>query len=376
MAAEGSLAVLIFEGGRLAQSDVEADFGAIREAVALDAVERVLGLQPGGLVDRVLLITNRPALARAAESLGAEADLDPSSEPFRFSARLTSLVRREGLGRVLVFGGGSAPLVSAAQWAAMARTLREHQELLLVNNPVSPDIIGLVPADRLLSLPAAGSDNALGRLLLGAGLPKKVLEPVPEVNFDLDTPTDCAVLAWGGEAGPRARRALLSCPWVANLAERVRRLSDLLARANAEVAVIGRAGPPATSTIEDQLPCRLRVISEQRGMRAQGVPRRMASLVGSMLDELGPERFMARLAAIVDAVVWDTRVLFAHWGGRVTRADRFRADVGRVDEIADPTVARFAAAVWRAPLLALLGGHSLVHGGLWYLAERAAARRG
>jgi hypothetical protein len=363
---------VLFEGGAAPATALEADFLAVREAAAADAVERLLALRDAGAVDRVLVVTNRPALAREASALGARVDLDAGRGRFHFGQRLASLIRRERLERVLVLGGGAAALLPSARLADVARALADRPRVVVVNNPVSPDVVGVSPAERILDLPPPPSDNALGRLLLESDLPRLVLDPEPAVSFDLDTPADCAVLAGEAAAGPRTRRALDGCAWVGRIARRLEGVVRALATPGAGVAVLGRAGSPVTDYIERRLPCRLRLVSEQRGMRARGEAA-AASLAGALLDELGPERFLTQIARVAEAVVWDTRVVFAHWGARVSRADRFRADAGMVDQVEDPRVRRLAAAVWDGPVAAVAGGHNLVHGGLWCLAVRAEA---
>ena len=68
----------------------------------------------------------------------------------------------------------------------------------------------------------------------------------------------------------------------------------------------------------------------------------------------------------------DTRVLFEHFGWKLKAADRFASDLGEVDLISHPLLKEFTAAALEAPIPVLLGGHSLVTGGLWALIDAAA----
>lgn len=64
-------------------------------------------------------------------------------------------------------------------------------------------------------------------------------------------------------------------------------------------------------------------------------------------------------------------MLFNHLRIVPSASDRFYSDLLRVDEIADPTVREFTRAAANAKIPVLLGGHSLVAGGLWALIDAA-----
>lgn len=93
------------------------------------------------------------------------------------------------------------------------------------------------------------------------------------------------------------------------------------------------------------------------------------SLLGSLYDEIGPDDFMKRLARTCRAAFLDTRVLFAHWKKKVTPADRFLSDLDRWEKIADPEVRELTRAAASAPIPIVLGGHSLISGGLFALVD-------
>jgi hypothetical protein len=113
-------------------------------------------------------------------------------------------------------------------------------------------------------------------------------------------------------------------------------------------------------------------------MRASGRLARgeVRSLLGALLESIGPERFFALLGELCDVALLDTRVLFAHLRLTPGTADRFASDQLAPAAIADPTVRAFTAAAAAAPVPVLLGGHSLVSGGLWLLAHHLRQRRG
>ena len=146
----------------------------------------------------------------------------------------------------------------------------------------------------------------------------------------------------------------------------------LLTDVNAQVLIAGRVGSQVWQYLEKETACRVRLYAEERGMRAEGREEGKArSLLGFHIQQAGCRRFFAELTEMVDAAIIDTRVLFAHVSGRPSRADRFLSDLGRYEEIEDPFVHEFTEAAVKAPIPVLLGGHSLVAGGLMALTEMA-----
>jgi len=102
-------------------------------------------------------------------------------------------------------------------------------------------------------------------------------------------------------------------------------------------------------------------------MRATGNPRPL--LLQRILRDKGPTAFFAQLTRITDAAVIDTRPLLAADGRLPMASDRFASDLFLVEEIEDPNWKAFTRAAADAPIPVLLGGHSLVSGGLYLLAK-------
>jgi hypothetical protein len=377
------VAAVIFEGGHAPANPLQAEVKRLRRAVTLDAVQRFLaaGLSP------VILATNDPELAGEAVVLGAQiwptgplpvaaGARSPDSAPFHFGETLRAIVKQLGTPGVLYTSGAALPLLNDAQirWAVAA--LGTGEPTVVVNNVQSADLIAWAPAHYLERVTdELTQDNFLGWLLREAGMERVLLPHDAAVHFDLDTPTDWLTLKATGLGGARTRAALAANPWSA---ERVMQAADVLVRDLPEVALIGRVGTGVVDHINKWLRVRLRLFSEERGMKALGREEAglVYSVVAEMLGALGPERFFEALAGVCDAVFFDTRPLFAHRGRRVSEWDRFCSDLGWVDLIEDPWVRRFTEAALRAPVPVVLGGHAVVAGGLWLLADRAIERRG
>jgi hypothetical protein len=106
-------------------------------------------------------------------------------------------------------------------------------------------------------------------------------------------------------------------------------------------------------------------------MRASGRQERgeVRSLVGYMLEDLGPYLFFRRLRELGQAILMDSRVTFSHNGWELSPADRFYSDLLQPEKISHPQLAEFTFAARDAGVPVILGGHSLVSGGLWALAD-------
>ncbi len=93
------------------------------------------------------------------------------------------------------------------------------------------------------------------------------------------------------------------------------------------------------------------------------------SLLSDHLHAVGLARFMTDLCSMTDAILWDTRVLWAADGLWPSEVDRYAADLGSTEYITDPFIRDFTQAVITAPIPIVTGGHALVSGGLWTLLE-------
>jgi hypothetical protein len=98
------------------------------------------------------------------------------------------------------------------------------------------------------------------------------------------------------------------------------------------------------------------------------------SLLGYYLDAVGLDRFFETLATMAQAVLLDNRVLFAHRGFWPSAADRFNSDLRRPQKVSHPFVRALTEAAMAAPVPVIMGGHSLVAGGLYALVDAAWAR--
>ncbi len=360
----GTPVLIVFLGG-MRGSPIESLLGRALTEAALDLLEEALATDAfAGAV----LVTDDDALAAR---LPARAVLDRDAGPFHFGRRLAALVRERGIERPVYVGAGGVPLLRGSDLAAIARRLASARDLVIANNYFSADLVAFTPGRALERIDLPATDNFLPRLLHDqAGLASEPLPRSSATQFNIDSPADLAILKLAGGAGPNLSRFLSG--FEANLGP-YQRLMRALVDPTAEVLVAGRVGSQAWSYLERETACRVRVYSEERGMQAAGRDASGAarSLLAFHLREVGSARFFAELAELSNVACIDTRPLLAHLGVHASRADRFWSDLGCPERIGQPFLRELTQAAREAPLPVILGGHSLVSGGLMLLTEAA-----
>ena len=357
--------VVIFEGNE-AHSAVEEMLIRARHAALQDNLAKLLTLPEVG---RVFLATNRPEIvALATSDVYVEMNsVAPTS--FHFGQELLRLVQKYDMQMVMCLGGAALPLVRPEELADACRRVLEKEGRYVTNNVQSADMLAFNPASILHELALPATDNALVlSLRYDACFEQNLLPTTLGTQFDIDTPSDLLVLADSPFGGPHLRLALDEMKLDTTP---VGRIKAVLKGDYPDVALIGRIGAPVISRINHNFKVRLRIFSEERGMKALGRLDRneVVSLLGFWLEEIGAERFFAYLEKTVDAALIDTRVIFAHIKQPLSDADRFYSDLGWYEKVNDPFVREFTRAAQNCQIPILLGGHSLVTGCVWAFVE-------
>lgn len=334
--------------------------------VAAARVSAAAGLAAG--FEAVIIATDDPG---AFEPLGPGMllDIDRSPRPFSFPERLRYVVDHYGLQQPAVMGSGSLPLLQVTDYQLVVEQLQAQDRRLVTNNFFSADLTAWTPGEAIHEIGGFDRDNVLPRRLRDeAGLAPVIMPRTTATQFDIDTPADMAVLSLNEEL-PAALSAAM------RLAEidtgRFRAVMPLLCDRTAEIVVAGRVGSQTWQYLERETACRVRMFSEERGLAAAPPGHQAHSVLGFLVEELGVERFFERMALLGDALVLDTRVMEAHLGLSPSREDRFQSDLLAWSRIEDPWLASFTRAAAHAPIPVLLGGHSLVAGGLMALNDVA-----
>jgi hypothetical protein len=359
----------------------ERQLGAFLAAGA-DAAE-IVARPPDGLS-----FGERLAAAVRARSAGGAGPGAPGAGGFGEASG-----RAFGPGGLIVLGSGSIPLATAADLRRFVEVAAGPGRHALANNRYSADVVAISRAEDLAGLPPLPADNALPRWLEErAGVAVSDLRSRWRLGVDIDTPLDLIVLR-----DPAAGEFHGTAPLIG---ERLAALTDVLSNRRAELLVAGRVSATTLTWLQRGVACRVRALVEERGLRAAsrlaqsgsdgagsagtagatGNSRPPRSVLGELLDRDGPESLAATVARLADAAVIDSRVLMAHRFGPNESAwprpeDRFASDLSLPAVVSDPWLRALTASAAADPAdhPILLGGHTLVNGGLRLLAQRARA---
>jgi len=361
--------VLVLFCGGMGGSPVEEPLGDALRECALDTMAEA---RSSGAYVQQILVLDEPSAAYFEGRLPASVhmDIDKPGGEFHFGKRLGGVVQRHGLLRPVYVGSG-LPLIKADELAAVATGLRTAERAVVSNNFFSADMLGFVPGSIATEMDFPDNDRILPRLLnQNAGLENRALPRTMANQFDVDTPGDLAVLACAGGAGPNLRRFLEQHP---PRIEHLVRAARLFTDRDAEVLVAGRVGSQVWQYLESETACRIRMLSEERGLQAAGRDSNgeARSLLAFHLQAVGTQRFFEELGELAGAAFIDTRPIFAHLGLQPSRPDRFLSDAMQPEGISDAWLRDFTAAAREAPIPVVLGGSSLVGAGVQLLSETA-----
>jgi hypothetical protein len=358
--------LLLLTGG-WGESEVEQAMNGAHRAAAQDLLETLTQLES---IDRAILATDDPSWSAALADLPVELDIDPPGERFHFGRRLAEMIERYEVKRVLYTGGGSAPLLSSEQWAAVVGKLSRAERLVITNNLHSCDWAGFAPAQEATPLIAQQSnDNGIAWTLVNeAAFPVESQSASAASRFDIDTPADLLIADRHPQIGRHLRRYLDELGWESP------RLDGVLAemeREGGSLLIAGRVSSAAWGALEQATRCWVRVFAEERGMRASGRQGRgeVRSLLSNHLGLIGIENFFEELGQLANGVILDNRVIVAARQVWPSTRDRFNSDLYRWEEVEDPFMRSLTRAAAEAPIPVVMGGHSVVGGGLLALTE-------
>ncbi len=391
-------AVIMTGGG--GHTEVEQLVAHAREAITCDTVDKLLKVK---CVERIIVATDSPALASMLADRPVVLDLDSPADRFHFGRRLAQILADHGVERCLYIGGGSGALLTAEGWQGIADALAETDNTVITNNFYSTDFAAWSPARALENTSLPDNDNELTwALRFDAGLSVQSLPRSSATQLDVDTPTDLMTLGLHGDCAPCTQQYLTrlrsgaikddtECCTSRPIQEASRggirnsvrdlqcvleEVLEVLLDREAEIFVAGRVSTAAAAYLQTEALCRKRILAEERGMRASGRQARgeVRSLLGALLDVTGPMDFFESLSHMAAALILDTRVILAHRQSWPSGSDRYYSDLRDPQHIQDAFLREFTLAAREAPIPVVLGGHSLVSGGLWALVDAAWSR--
>jgi hypothetical protein len=362
--------LFILVGGQYA-SQVENVLYRAHQAAARDLLTTLLHT---GLIDHAVVATDDPDWGSDLADLPIELDIDPPEMPFHFGRRLAGLIESYAPKHILYSGGGSAPLMTRQDWKDVLSRLGKAERLIITNNVHSCDWVGLTPAlEALPSIIQQTNDNGIAWALANeANWPVESSSPSASTRFDLDTPLDIAIAQRHRDIGPALRQFITDLTWHTPQLDGV--LLEMT-REGGSLTIGGRVSEAAWAALERATRCWIRVFAEERGMRASRRQEndQVHSLLANHIDLTGVQGFFTELADMTNGILLDSRVIMAARRLHPSRQDRFNSDLLRWEKITDPFLRRFTHAAAEAQIPVVLGGHSIVAGGLMALVESIKA---
>jgi hypothetical protein len=336
-----------------------------RQAMVEDLIVK---LQNIDFIDRIIVSSNDSDFLEKITP--ADARIIPdyffSDEKFDFAQWLNKRITRFAPENLFYWGGGASPLITGEILESLCSSIISGENILYTNNFFSADWTAFTPASAALEVPDVRMDNNLAySLWKERNLRSIYIEPSIEIVGDVDTPADLLILAEHPGTGAHTKRYLNSL----NLdTSKIRKFVDLLQDRN-RIFLSGRVGSSLFKYLDTRCRCSFRIVSEERGMRSTGRLQRgeVCSILGTMFEEMGLEKTFEFIEKTSHAAVIDSRIPFAQLRGEVSTHDRFCSDLGMWEKIKDPWVRDFTRRASESKIPFLLGGHSLILGGMWSL---------
>ncbi len=311
-----------------------------------------------------IVVTTAEVVQEGAFDAKVRTSPDAEEASFHFGRALQRLILDLDVEGLLYFGSGSGGLLSDEEIRSLIVFAQASSGSAVFNNFYSCDFAAFTDAKRLVKLNLPAADNPLGFALSDAGIRCLSMPRSASTQFDIDTPSDVHLLARTDRGHAGLRRFLEGRPWSHPSIDRA---LAVLADRSASTMLVGRVNPTTWSHFEQEVACRTSALVEGRGMRASAS--RHIPWVRRTLLEDGAERFFHRLEEAADAAWIDTRPLLSFGGVLPPPKERFASDLFLLDEVDDPVWRSFTEAAIQCRVPVVLGGHSLVSGGLYLAAE-------
>ena len=309
-----------------------------------------------------------------------------------FGERLVAQLRSRpprNLGGLIVLGSGSIPLARPDDLSRLVAVAAGPAGHALANNRYSADVVAVSRAADLLELPPLPADNALPRWLAEiAGVAVADMRSRWRLGVDIDSPLDLVLIrqtdpGLGADTGSGRLGDLATV-----VRHRLGEVARVLRDRRGELLVAGRVSASTLRWLESGAACRVRALVEERGLRASSTlaqsgrsaeARPPRSILGRLLEREGPGSLARAVSELGDAAVIDSRVLLAHRLGADESAwpaaeDRFASDLLLPASIADSWLRELTQSALDGNVV--LGGHTLLNGGLRLLAGGTSRRMG
>lgn len=356
-----------------------------------DAIEKFLKIkEKEKTIDKIVLSTNSELLINELKGKSIIIEPDEPQKKFYFGKKLKELINKYKIEKLFYMGGGSGVLLKIEDLKNIIKTvldknkivnklnkdkISDKKRILITNNLYSTDFIAFSPANIINSIEPFNNDNEIAWILRNncnfqdISLPRNAA-----TQLDIDTPIDLLTI----KNHPALSKNVKN--YIESLDINTTKIEEALkyfAIEDSNVIIAGRTNSTVWSYLENNTVCRVRLFAEERGMRAGGRQKRgeVHSLLGFFIQEFGIKKFFEIISKIADAAFIDSRVILSHFKMWPSANDRFYSDLLKPEKISDPFLREFTYEALNTSIPIVLGGHSLVSGGLYALAESAWVKK-
>ena len=266
-------------------------------------------------------------------------------------------------------GAGSGPLLTSSDLQILSKLLcNADPNSCVTNNRYSADFFGVKPTNILESLnPPPVSDNNVP-IRLSDENKTSVIEMTrsARTQFNIDVPSDLATLFLIKSSGPKLKAFIAQENSVLNHATRAQwRASQHFLRKDSEVFIYGRTSSRVWSYLETETACKIRIISEERGLKSAPEGHQARSILAYLIQAHGAQEvFCELLPQFCSAAFIDLIPIIEHMELTCSRSDRFSADLLQHSDIENEVLREIIIAITQSPIPIAVGGHSLVSSSL------------
>jgi len=380
------LDILLMAGKKNKSEPVKIVSRAI-ELSTKDTIEKFLRIkEKEKTIDKIVLSTNSEVLINELKGKSIIIEPDEPQKKFHFGKKLKELINKYKIEKFFYMGGGSGVLLKIEDLKNIIKTIldkdnivnklnkdkvSDKNKIFITNNLYSTDFIAFSPASIINSIEPFNNDNEIAWILRNncnfqnISLPRNAA-----TQLDIDTPIDLLTI----KNHPALNKNIKN--YIESLDINTTRIEEALkyfAIEDSNVIIAGRTNSDVWSYLENNTACRVRLFAEERGMRASGRQKRgeVHSLLGFFIQEFGIKKFFEIVNQIADAAFIDSRVILSHFKMWPSANDRFYSDLLKPEKISEPFLREFTYKAINASIPIVLGGHSLVSGGLYALVESA-----
>lgn len=380
------LDILLMAGKKNKSEPVKIVSRAI-ELSTKDTIEKFLRIkEKEKTIDKIVLSTNSEVLINELKGKSIIIEPDEPQKKFHFGKKLKELINKYKIEKLFYMGGGSGVLLKIGDLKNIIKTIldkdnivnklnkdkiSDKNKILITNNLYSTDFIAFSPANIINSIEPFNNDNEIAWILRNncnfqnISLPRNAA-----TQLDIDTPIDLLTIKNHPALSKNVKNYIESLDINTT---KIEKALKYFAIEDSNVLIAGRTNSDVWSYLENNTACRVRLFAEERGMRASGRQKReeVRSLLGFYLQEFGVKKFFEIIDQIADAAFIDSRVILSHFKMWPSDNDRFYSDLLKPEKISEPFLREFTYEALNASIPIVLGGHSLVSGGLYALVESA-----